>query len=160
MEVEEERNLNPTNLGIVCSYYYISTNTMATFVEKLTDNLKMKNLIELLSEAHEFREVAYRIGERQLLAEMTQPLQVNPINKTHALLILHFSRIPLPPDLIEDAKKVLTTGVRLLHALVDIISSFGYLKPLILAMQLCEMLVQAMWVTDSPMLQIVERPCA
>lgn len=160
MEIEEERNLNATNLGIVCSYYYISTSTMATFVEKLTDNLKLKSLIELLSEAQEFHDISYRIGEQQQLAQMTQPLQVVPLNKTHALLALHFSRIPLPPDLVEDSKKILTTGVRLLHALVDIISSFGYLKPLILTMQLCEMLVQAMWITDSPLLQIVERPCA
>ena len=91
---------------------------------------------------------------------MTQPLQVVPINKPHALLVLHFSRIPLSPDLLEDCKKMLGVGVRLLHALVDIISSFGYLKPLILTMQLCEMLVQAMWVTDSQLLQIVERSCA
>jgi len=147
-------------LGIVCSYYYISTSTIATFVEKLTDNLKMKSLIELLSEAYEFKDIAYRLGERQSLAQMTQPLQVVPINKAHALLILHFSRIPLPPDLVEDSKKLLGIGVRLLHALVDIISSFGYLKPLILTMQLCEMLVQAMWVTDSPLLQVVERPYA
>jgi pre-mRNA-splicing helicase BRR2 len=73
---------------------------------------------------------------------------------------LHLSRIALPPDLLEDSKKILTIGVRLLHALVDIISSFGYLKPLILTMQLCQMLVQAMWINDSPLLQIVERPCA
>jgi pre-mRNA-splicing helicase BRR2 len=88
---------------------------------------------------------------------MTQPLQIVPINKAHGLLVLHFSRIPLPPDLVEDCKKVLTIGVRLLHALVDIISSFGYLKSLILTMQLCQMLVQAMWINDSPLLQVMDK---
>lgn len=120
----------------------------------------MKNLIELLSEAHEFQDIAYRPNEWQMVAQLTQPLQVTPINKAHALLVLHFSRISLPPDLIEDSKEVVTTGVRLLHALVDIISSFRYLKPLILTMQLCQMLIQAMWLTDSPLLQVVERQCA
>jgi pre-mRNA-splicing helicase BRR2 len=91
---------------------------------------------------------------------MCLPLQVTPINKAHALLVLHFSRIALPPDLLDDCKKILLIGVRLLHALVDIISSFGYLKPLILTMQLCQMLVQAMWINDSPLLQIVDRACA
>jgi hypothetical protein len=91
---------------------------------------------------------------------MTQPLQVNPINRTHPLIVLHLNRIALPPDLLEDSKKILTIGVQLLHALVDIISSFGYLKPLILTTQFCQMLVQAMWINDSPLLLIVERPCA
>jgi len=50
--------------------------------------------------------------------------------------------------------------VRLIHSLVDIISSFGYLKPLILTMQLCEMLIQAMWANDSPLIQIMDKNLA
>lgn len=47
--------------------------------------------------------------------------------------------------------------VRLTHALVDVISSIGYLKPLIFCMQFCQMLVQAMWINQSPLLQIVDK---
>jgi pre-mRNA-splicing helicase BRR2 len=43
---------------------------------------------------------------------------------------------------------------------VDIISSFGYLKPIILTMQLCEMLIQAMWINDSPLMQIMDKALA
>jgi pre-mRNA-splicing helicase BRR2 len=50
--------------------------------------------------------------------------------------------------------------VRLIHSLVDIISSFGYLKPIILTMQLCEMLIQAMWINDSPLMQIMDKSLA
>lgn len=46
--------------------------------------------------------------------------------------------------------------VRLTHALVDVVSSFGYLKSLLLCMQFCQMLVQAMWANESPLLQILD----
>ena len=47
--------------------------------------------------------------------------------------------------------------VRLAHALVDVISSLGHLKPLIFCMQFCQMLVQGMWVHDSPLMQILDK---
>ncbi len=48
--------------------------------------------------------------------------------------------------------------MRLTHALVDVISSFGHLKPLIFCMQFCQMLVQGMWINESPLLQILDKP--
>jgi preprotein translocase subunit Sec63 len=50
--------------------------------------------------------------------------------------------------------------VKLTHALVDVISSLGYLKPLIFCMQLCQMLVQAMWIDDYALMQILDKPTA
>lgn len=47
--------------------------------------------------------------------------------------------------------------IRLTHALVDVISSYGYLKPLIYCMQFCQMLVQGMWINESPLLQILDK---
>lgn len=38
--------------------------------------------------------------------------------------------------------------------MVDVISSNCWLKPAILSMQLCQMVVQAQWSTDSPLLQL------
>ena len=47
--------------------------------------------------------------------------------------------------------------VKLIHALVDVISCLGYLKPIVLAMQLCQMLVQGMWINDPPLVQIMDK---
>ncbi len=50
--------------------------------------------------------------------------------------------------------------LKLIHSLVDIISSLGYLKPIILTMQLCQMLIQGMWITDSTLVQIMDKKLA
>jgi len=55
---------------------------------------------------------------------------------------------------------MLSIMLRLIHSLVDIISSLGYLKPIILTMQLCQMLIQGMWITDSTLVQIMEKKLA
>lgn len=38
--------------------------------------------------------------------------------------------------------------------MVDVISSNGYLKPALLSMELSQMIVQAMWVSQSPLMQL------
>lgn len=52
---------------------------------------------------------------------------------------------------------MLPVFIKLTHALVDVISSLGYLKPLIFCMQFCQMQVQAMWINESPLMQILDR---
>lgn len=59
-----------------------------------------------------------------------------------------------------EIRQILPICIKLVHSLVDIVSSFGYLKPIILTMQLCQMLVQAMWINDSPLIQIMDKSLA
>ena len=61
-------------------------------------------------------------------------------------MLLHFYRIQTTPELLQELRTMLPICVRLAHALVDVISSLGHLKPLIYCMQFCQMLVQGMWV--------------
>lgn len=49
---------------------------------------------------------------------------------------------------------MLSTTVRLLQAAVDVITSSSWLNPAITAMELSQMVVQAMWQTDSVLLQL------
>lgn len=49
---------------------------------------------------------------------------------------------------------VLLDSVRLLQAVVDVISSNGWLKPALEAMELSQMIVQGVWARDSYLRQI------
>jgi hypothetical protein len=92
-----------------------------------------------------------------MIAQLLVQTNETAINKAHGLLLLYLSRVPLPADLLYEVRKILPQCVRITHALVDVISSFGFLKPLILCMQFCQMLIQGMWINDSPLLQIVDK---
>ena len=94
-----------------------------------------------------------------------------PHVKANILLQSHFSRKPLPTELQGDQRLILEQAVRLVHAMVDVISSStgsqtenkneadalassGNLRPAILCMELSQMIVQALWMNQSPLLQL------
>ena len=54
----------------------------------------------------------------------------------------HFSRQHLTSDLAADQARAVRESVRLLHAMVDVISSNGWLSPALATMELCQMAVQ------------------
>lgn len=94
-----------------------------------------------------------------------EPLAHSEVNPDHPLpplkfsavscgLQAHFQRTNLSGDLATDQARVLSTTVRLLQAAVDVITSSSWLNPAITAMELSQMVVQAMWQTDSVLLQL------
>ncbi|KAJ1966745.1 Pre-mRNA splicing [Dimargaris verticillata] len=60
----------------------------------------------------------------------------------------------LPPDLASDQTQILAKMIPLIQACVDVLSSHGWLKPAMEAMELAQMCVQAQWNTESPLKQI------
>jgi hypothetical protein len=52
-EDEEKSVLTATNFGIICGYYSIKVETLARFVAGLTENVKLKTLIQLVCQAVE-----------------------------------------------------------------------------------------------------------
>lgn len=159
IEVEENQmELTATNLGIICSYYYIKIESVGGFVEKIQENIKLKGLLEMISEAEELKDHAgYKGSEYKVIGQILLQTNEKPINKAHGLLLIHVNRAPATPEILHEIKKILPIAVKLCHALVDIISSFGFLKPLILTMQLSQMLVQALWINDSKLLQVMDQ---
>ena len=163
---EDDMDLEPANLGRIAAFYYIKYQTIEHFAKNLEDeqtvNKKMKFLLEVLSKATEFQDIPIRQGEASLLVALfpfiTYPLESASLNtpeqKSNILLQCHFNRTPLSSDLRTDQKYILENSVKLVHAIVDVISSHGYLKQALLAMELSQQIVQAMWVTQSPLLQL------
>jgi pre-mRNA-splicing helicase BRR2 len=80
----------------------------------------------------------------------------DPHVKTNILLQAHFSRLQLPSDLASDLNQVILKKViHLIYACVDVLASNGWLSPAIAAMELSQMIVQAMWGDrESPLRQL------
>jgi len=85
---------------------------------------------------------------------MDKAKYTDPHTKANILLQCHFSRMPIPVDLVGDQKVVVELATRLLSALVDVISSNSWMNPALAAMELAEMVTQGLWTKDSPLLQI------
>ena len=66
----------------------------------------------------------------------------------------HFQRTNLSGDLATDQAKVLTLATRFLQACVDVISTSNWLNPALAAMEMSQMIIQAMWQTDPVLLQL------
>ena len=56
-----------------------------------------------------------------------------------------------------DLHGVLEKSTRLLQAMVDVLSSSGWLSPALAAMELCQMCVQGMWDSDPVLMQLPPR---
>ena len=70
------------------------------------------------------------------------------------LLQCHFGRCELSRELTTDLHEILEKSTRLLQAMVDVLSSSGWLSPALAAMELCQMCVQGMWDRDPVLFQL------
>ncbi|KND04164.1 ATP-dependent RNA helicase BRR2 [Spizellomyces punctatus DAOM BR117] len=158
----EEDDVTPLNLGMIAAYYYINYVTIEVFSMSLNPKTKIRGLLQIIAAAAEFEDVPIRHHEDQVLKRIYERLPVkvdtpnynDPHFKTNILLQAHFSRVQLPPDLESDQKAILAKVVRLIQACVDVISSNGWLAPCLAAMDLSQMVVQAVWDRDSPLRQV------
>lgn len=58
------------------------------------------------------------------------------------------------PELQGDTEQILSKSIRLIQACVDVLSSNGWLSPAVAAMELAQMVTQAMWSKDSYLKQL------
>jgi len=162
-QADDDGEVSPLNLGLIAAYYYIQYTTVELMASSITPKTKIRGIIEILSAASEFSSFPIRHGEEKSLQILTRTLslklpdsaQYNDAN-TKALILLqsHFSRKTLSTDLYFDKKSILVESINLIQAIVDVISSNGWLKPALAAMELSQMVVQGLWSKDNVLLQI------
>lgn len=158
---DEDGSVSPQNAAMIGAYYNISYITMQTLLLSLSARTKLKGILEIVTSATEFESIQVRRHEEGLLrriydripVKMSQPVHDSPHFKAFVLLQAHFSRMQLPIDLAKDQEVVLSRVLSLLSAMVDILSSDGHLNAMN-AMEMSQMVVQAMWDRDSPLKQI------
>uniref|UniRef100_A0A8C6XK36 SEC63 domain-containing protein n=1 Tax=Naja naja TaxID=35670 RepID=A0A8C6XK36_NAJNA len=141
------------NLGMIAAYYYINYTTivMELFSMSLNAKTKVRGLIEIISNAAEYENIPIRHHEDNLLRQLAQkvPHKLNnpkfndPHIKTNLLLQLQ-----------SDTEEILSKAIRLIQACVDVLSSNGWLSPALAAMELAQMVTQAMWSKDSYLKQL------
>jgi pre-mRNA-splicing helicase BRR2 len=158
---ESGLGISPENLGIITAYHHISFKTAHTCFEHLNAKSKMKSLLQVVSHATEFDALPIRPGDDVAISRIlkhakyaVQSIFADARSKANALLQAHFGRTLLRGDLVSDQEVVLETAVRLLHAIVDILSSKSHLAACLLAMEMCQMVVQGMHVKDPLLMQI------
>ncbi|XP_065880801.1 DExH-box ATP-dependent RNA helicase DExH12-like [Euphorbia lathyris] len=162
VSIEEDMDLSPLNLGMIASYYYISYTTIERFSSSLTPKTKMKGLLEILASASEYAQIPIRPGEEEKLRRLINhqrfsyenPRLTDPHVKANVLLQSHFSRQSVGGTLALDQREVLLSASRLLQAMVDVISSNGWLNLALIAMEISQMVTQGMWERDSILLQL------
>lgn len=158
---EEDDTVSPLNAAMIAAYYNISFITMQTFLLSLTARTKLKGILEIVTSATEFESIQIRRHEDHVLrrvydrvpVKMSQAAYDSPYFKAFVLLQAHFSRMQLPIDLVKDQEVIVGKVLNLLSACVDVLSSEGHLNAMN-AMEMSQMVVQAMWDRDSPLKQI------
>lgn len=158
---EEEDSITPLNPCMIAAYYNISFITMQTLMMSLNEKTGIKGILEIITAATEFEDIQIRRHEDHVLSriydrvpyKMQDPNFETPHFKAFVLLQAHFSRMQLPVDLAKDQETVVRKVLNLLSASVDVLSSEGYLNAMN-AMEISQMVVQAMWQKDSPLKQI------
>nr|GMC50701.1 DExH-box ATP-dependent RNA helicase DExH12-like [Ipomoea batatas] len=155
--------LSPNNLGVIASNYYINYTTVDQFSSSLTPTTKLKGLLEILTAASEYQQLPIRPGEEELIRSLVNehrysfgnPKYSDPCVKANALLQAHFCRQMVGEEnLAADQQQVILYASRLLGAMVDVISTNGWLSLALLAMEVSQMVTQAMWECDSMLLQL------
>ncbi|KAF2789546.1 Sec63-domain-containing protein [Melanomma pulvis-pyrius CBS 109.77] len=158
---EDEDAITPLNPCMIAAYYNISFITMQTLMMSLNEKTSLKGVLEIITAATEFEEIPIRRHENQILGRVYDrvPYKMQDANfetphfKAFVLLQAHFSRMQLPVDLAKDQEIVVKKVLNILSASVDVLSSEAHLNALN-AMEISQMVVQAMWQKDSPLKQI------
>ncbi|KAL9617270.1 MAG: hypothetical protein Q9160_007951 [Pyrenula sp. 1 TL-2023] len=161
IDLEEDDGVSGLNPAQIAAYYNISFITMQTFLLSLTAKTRLKGILEIVTSATEFESIQMRRHENHILrriydrvpVKLSQPVYDSPHFKAFVLLQAHFSRLQLPIDLAKDQEVIVGKVLNLLSACVDVLSSEGNLNAMS-AMEMSQMVVQALWDRDSPLLQI------
>lgn len=158
---EENGRVEPTPLGRIASYYYLSYHTLQLFRDRLNHDTSLEELLSILSDAHEYSELPVRHNEDLLNEELSKScrLPVNPYSfdsahtKANLLFQAHFSRLSLPcADYNTDTKSVLDQSIRILQAMIDVAAEGGWLATTLRIQQLLQMVVQAIWIDEPSVL--------
>ncbi|NWV27525.1 U520 helicase, partial [Origma solitaria] len=146
ISIEDEMDVAPLNLGMIAAYYYINYTTIA-FPPPTPGRGRVWGAAPTV--CPRAPQLAQKVPHK-----LTNPKFNDPHVKTNLLLQAHLSRMQLSAELQSDTEEILSKAIRLIQACVDVLSSNGWLSPALAAMELAQMVTQAMWSKDSYLKQL------
>ncbi|RKF59682.1 putative helicase mug81 [Erysiphe neolycopersici] len=163
LRVSSNGKVEPTSLGEIMSYYYISHHTIRYVMENAKPNASFTDVTSWISGATEYDELPVRHNEELINTELSRNLPLStdsfkdlpmwdPHIKAFLLLQAHISRIDLPiTDYVGDQTSVLDQSIRIIQATIDILAEMGYLSSVQQMIILLQCIKCARWPTDYPL---------
>jgi antiviral helicase SLH1 len=154
--------VDPTPLGKIMSYYYLSHKTIRTLVKHATPEATFEEVLSWMCRATEYDELPVRHNEDLINAELSSALPLkgdnfglpmwDPHVKAFLLLQAHFSRIDLPiSDYVGDQNSVLDQAIRIIQASIDVLTELGHLQSCRMMMTLLQAVKSGRWPDDGPL---------
>lgn len=163
LKISSNGKVEPTSLGKIMSYYYISHLTIRYVIENAKPNANFEDVTSWMSSATEYDELPVRHNEEFINAELSRNLPLSmgsfkdlpmwdPHIKAFLLLQAHISRIDLPiTDYVGDQTSVLDQSIRIIQATIDVLAEMGYLSSVQQMITLLQCIKCARWPTDYPL---------
>ncbi|OLN95658.1 putative helicase mug81 [Colletotrichum chlorophyti] len=161
VEVFPNGDVDPTPMGKIMSYYYLSHLTIRHLVKNAKPGASFLDTLSWMSRATEYDELPVRHNEDLINEELSRNLLFpgssfglpmwDPHVKAFLLLQAHMSRISLPiTDYVGDQTSVLDQAIRIIQASIDVVTELGYLSSCLEFIKLLQCIKSARWPTDHP----------
>ena len=162
VETYPNGDVDPTPMGKIMSYYYLSHLTIRYFVRHARLNASFLDCLSWISHATEYDELPVRHNEDLINDELSRNMPFSaasfgmpmwdPHVKAFLLLQAHMSRIGLPiTDYVGDQTSVLDQAIRVIQAAIDVLTELGYLCSVKQMIRLLQCIKSARWPTDPVM---------
>ncbi|KAK6827944.1 Sec63 Brl domain-containing protein [Apiospora arundinis] len=162
VEVFPNGDVDPTPLGKIMSYYYLSHKTIRHLVKHAKPKATFAQALQWMSSATEYDELPVRHNEDLINAELSRnlPFSANdfgmplwdPHVKAFLLLQAHMARIDLPiTDYVGDQTSVLDQSIRIIQASIDVLTELGYLSSCLEMIKVLQCIKSARWPQDLPL---------
>lgn len=162
VEIFPNGDVDPTPLGKIMSYYYLSHKTIRYLVKHVKPKASFEDVLKWMSNATEYDELPVRHNEDLINAELSRNLPYagtnfglpmwDPHVKAFLLLQAHMARIDLPiTDYVGDQTSVLDQAIRIIQASIDVLTELGYLSSCLEMIKLLQCIKSARWAHDNPL---------
>lgn len=162
VEVYPNGDIDPTPLGKIMSYYYLSHKTIRYLARHAKAQATFLDVLTWMCRATEYDELPVRHNEDLINAELSRNLTFpgtsfglpmwDPHVKAFLLLQAHMSRVSLPiTDYVGDQTSVLDQAIRVIQASIDVLTEMGYLTSVMQMIALLQSIKSARWPTEAPL---------